>query len=62
MGLGTGLIGAFTTFSTFSIEVIYFLENGEILLAICYIIASSFGGYLSVNTGFSIAKIKDKDV
>ena len=47
MGLGTGLIGAFTTFSTFSMEVIYFWEKGEILLSICYIIASSFGGYLS---------------
>lgn len=56
MGLGTGLIGAFTTFSTFSIEVIYFLENGDILQAIFYIITSSLGGYLLVYFGFYCAK------
>ena len=28
-GLGTGLIGAFTTFSTFSMEVIYFFGQGR---------------------------------
>lgn len=62
MGLGTGLIGAFTTFSTFSMEVIYFLEKGEILLSICYILVSSFGGYYLVYLGFSLAEIRNKDV
>lgn len=57
-GLGTGLIGAFTTFSTFSMEVVYFLDQGDIILAVSYIIVSSIMGYLLVYLGFSLAKYK----
>jgi CrcB protein len=35
-----GFLGAFTTFSTFSLEVITLLENGQPSHAIAYIIAS----------------------
>jgi CrcB protein len=32
-GLGTGLLGGFTTYSTFNVETLYYLQNGKILLA-----------------------------
>ena len=62
MGLGTGLIGAYTTFSTFSMEVIHYLEQGEILLSFFYIIVSSIVGYFLVYLGFSLAEIREEDV
>ncbi|CAH0990315.1 Putative fluoride ion transporter CrcB [Sinobacterium norvegicum] len=38
--LMVGLLGAFTTFSTFSIETINFIENGHPQVAIVYVLAS----------------------
>lgn len=35
-----GLLGAFTTFSSFSLEAILLLESGRIMLSLIYIIAS----------------------
>ena len=35
-----GFLGAFTTFSTFSLDAIYLLENGQLLTAFCYIASS----------------------
>ncbi|ROS04556.1 CrcB protein [Sinobacterium caligoides] len=38
--LMVGLLGAFTTFSTFSLEAINFFESGHAQIAIVYIVAS----------------------
>lgn len=62
MGLGTGLIGAFTTFSTFSMEVIHYLEQGQILFSFGYMIVSIVVGYYLVYLGFSAAERREKDV
>ncbi len=40
--LFVGVLGAFTTFSTYSLESINMLRDGEIKLALVYILASNF--------------------
>lgn len=48
----TGIIGSFTTFSTFSVETITLLEQGKIEPAIWYMLLSVGGGLFFVNLGY----------
>ncbi len=43
-GISTGVIGSFTTFSTFSIETMELFQNGLNALGCIYILSSLFGG------------------
>jgi len=52
----TGLIGSFTTFSTFSVEVIQLLQHHSYLFAILYIFISAIFGLLFVVLGMKIGK------
>ncbi len=61
-GVGTGIIGSFTTFSTFSIDVMQLIKEGFIIPACTYILASSIGGYTLAYTGFSISTNKKQGV
>ena len=45
--LATGICGGYTTFSTFSVETLYLLRNGELLYATAYITASVVLGILA---------------
>lgn len=38
--LATGVLGGFTTFSAFSLEVVNFLERGDVATALVYVAAS----------------------
>ncbi len=58
-GILTGGLGAYTTFSTFSLETVNLLESGEAWKGVLYIVSSVvlslvaalFGAYLSRNMG-----------
>ncbi|MBC2183435.1 fluoride efflux transporter CrcB [Listeria sp. FSL L7-0233] len=50
-GIGTGFIGAFTTFSAFSVDTIQLLQNGEVILGVSYVFASLLGGLVMVKLG-----------
>ncbi|AYA76565.1 fluoride efflux transporter CrcB [Bacillus sp. Y1] len=54
--IGTGLIGSFTTFSTLSVELSSLLQEGQYLLAICYVFISMIGGLVCAFGGFRIGQ------
>jgi CrcB protein len=51
-----GILGAFTTFSTFGIESFYLLKDGEIKLGIINILISNVGGIGLVAIGYILSK------
>lgn len=55
--LFTGLLGGFTTFSTFARENIQLLKMGEPLSALSYILISNFFGLFLVASGFYLATL-----
>lgn len=50
--IGTGLIGSFTTFSTFSVETVRLLRGGFTGMAVFYAAISLVGGLLFSAAGF----------
>ncbi len=56
LGLTTGLLGALTTFSTFSIETLMLLENGWYLKAIANITISVLFSLFACWLGLTIAR------
>ncbi|HBI05302.1 MAG TPA: fluoride efflux transporter CrcB [Paenibacillaceae bacterium] len=55
-GFGTGFVGAFTTFSTFSVENLRLLQQGELTLSLLYVLASLLGGLLCAGIGIHSAR------
>jgi fluoride exporter len=61
--VGTGLIGSFTTFSTFSVETILLMKNGHLVNGVLYILASILFGFLLAYLGIKLAlTIREKGV
>ncbi len=55
-GILTGVIGGFTTFSTFSMEALMLAENGEMRKAAAYVALSVGLGLLAVFSGAYLAR------
>lgn len=56
-GLIIGVLGGFTTFSSFSLEVLKLFESGRLNEAFAYLLCSILGGVLAVWCGFALARL-----
>ena len=56
-GLIVGFLGGLTTFSSFSLDTLRLLENGQLPLALGYAALSVFGGLLATWVGLSLTKL-----
>lgn len=55
--LGTGFLGAYTTFSTFSFDTITLFERGDFWMAAVNGAASLFGSLLAAYLGIAVARL-----
>lgn len=55
--LATGFLGAFTTFSTFSVQVVQLSETGRNGLALAYVLASIVAGVLAAAMAILLTRI-----
>jgi fluoride exporter len=53
---GVGLLGGFTTFSGFSLEMVQMLQRGEVVLATAYAVSSVAGSVMLLILGLWLAK------
>lgn len=56
LGVGTGFIGAFTTYSTLAVEVGLFTIHGQMVLSVTYTLLSVFGGLICCAAGIHLAE------
>jgi fluoride exporter len=55
VGISVGFLGAFTTFSTFGLETVRLMEDGEWMKAALYLSFSIVGGLLAIVAGMRFA-------
>jgi CrcB protein len=55
-GLGVGLLGGFTTFSTFSVQVVLEADAGRPGRALAYVAASVVGGIAAAAAGYALGR------
>lgn len=51
-----GVLGAFTTFSTYALDSLQFYENGQFGWAILNVMANNAGALLAAFTGYALAR------
>ena len=56
LGLGAGVLGSFTTYSAFALEVDQLLAADRPAAALAYVVASLVGGLLAVAAGVATAR------
>jgi CrcB protein len=52
--LGVGLLGGWTTYSTFAVEVVGLVDDGSAALALTYVVVSLVGGVAAVALGAAV--------
>lgn len=57
LGLISGVLGGFTTFSTFSLEGVKLIETGRLPEALSYLLLSVLGGLLAAWGGLLLARL-----
>jgi len=62
IGVSQGLIGAFTTFSMFSVETIQLFQKHHVFLGILYILVSLVGGWCLVFLGDKLGQHNHREV
>lgn len=55
--IGTGFIGAYTTFSTYMVDAVLLIKDGHPVTAAAYLLASAVAGLLAVWTGMVVARV-----
>ncbi len=56
LALGVGLLGGFTTFSAFSLELLHLVERQQLLAAAGYVLAPVIGGLAAVWLGMMMMR------
>ncbi len=54
--IATGFCGSYTTFSTYSLEVNKFLEQGNVTFGLIYWLGSVLGGMITLKIGVTLAR------
>lgn len=54
--LGVGVLGGFTTFSAFSLDVMNMLERGDWAMGLGYVLASVIGSVVALAIGLQVAR------
>ena len=55
--IGVGVLGGYTTFSTFSLEAVNMIERGDWALAAFYVASSALGAIALLFVGLGLARI-----
>ena len=55
--LGVGVLGGFTTFSSFSLDVVSLIERGDLATALGYTLLSVVGAIVALFLGLSLTRV-----